>query len=126
MSMRTGYGVGTILAGASVSNNIACLYDRLAGLTLPSAWTTAALTFLVSSDGVNFYSVFGDDGLGTNTEISIASATMTARLGDAIVFTDAAALAINAAVAVQLRSGTDATAVNQTATRTFSLIMVPR
>lgn len=60
----------TIANGASQSNEIDCRGYRIARISMPAAWTTAALTFLTSAtSGGTYNAVYDDSGL----ECSIAS-----------------------------------------------------
>lgn len=122
MASPTGPGSVTIASGASLSSAVNCAYDRAAGVIIPT-WTAASLTFQMSCDGVNYFDVYTDDGT-TDAELTIASGGVVAN--HAIIFTGDAALALNAAVGLKIRSGSSASPVTQAAARVLQLIMVPR
>ncbi len=99
----------TIPSGNSQSDviNVAPLVP--VGIILPAAWTAAALTFLVSVDGNNFYPL-----QDMSAEVS---AVVTA--GQYMALDPAIFIGI---IAFKLRSGTAALPVNQAADRTFMLV----
>jgi hypothetical protein len=107
------YFAATILNGASVSNKIDLGSLRAGSIIMPSAWTAASLTFLVSHDGTTYSSLYDD----TDTEIAILTGNIVA--GRARALTIALFLPYRW---IQLRSGTTATPVNQGADRVFQIL----
>jgi hypothetical protein len=50
--------------GAAVSNSIFIADGEPVGIVMdPIGWTAAAITFLASADGVNFYPIYDGDGV---------------------------------------------------------------
>ncbi len=90
--------------------------DTLVGLQMPAAWTTAAISFQSSVDGVTFGNVFDSAG----TEATIASGT--ALVDRFIPFTKDMVDTFRAIRHVKLRSGVAALAVQQGGARTIKLI----
>lgn len=102
----------TIKNGSSISSVIDLTSTSLLGFIMPSDWTTAALSIGVSNDGVTFYPAY--DAYGSQTGY-IASPVLSA----------AYAVDLSALLPwryVRLRSGTQASPVNQLADRTFAII----
>lgn len=106
--------VATILAGAALSGEVDIGGNTLVGITMPAAWTTAAMTFSVSTDG------------GTTW------CEMTTSAGAEVSYTVAASqyIAVDPTLwrgvnAVKVRSGTLASAVNQVAQALVTLITRP-
>lgn len=111
----TGFTV-TIPSGQSLSSAVDLTDWILTRIDMPAAWTSAALTFQVSSDGVNFRDYYDSDG----NELSIGSTVATA--SRAIVPGFGGSLYWWAGVRyLKLRSGTSAAPVNQAADRTIGL-----
>jgi hypothetical protein len=52
----------TIKAGESLSDTLDCSIGRLVRITMPLEWTTADITFQISSEGVNFNDVHDQQG----------------------------------------------------------------
>lgn len=102
-----------IATGQSVSA-AAQIDGKLAGIILPTGWTTAAVTFLGSADGGTFFPIY-DAGV----ERAIASADAVAGRLIALNLSDWLGVKF-----VQIRSGTAAAAVNQTSARTIALLEV--
>lgn len=104
-----------IANGTAVSTAIRTAGLTLTAIALPAAWTAADLTFQASfDDGTTWLSLWDD----ANAEVKVASATMTARVGDAIV--SAGILSKLAAVPMfRLQSGVKGALVNQGADRSF-------
>lgn len=101
----------TIASGQSLSGSINLGLRSLLGITMPAAWTAAALSFAVSHDGVTFYPVSDQDG-----EVVIPADVAVA----------GAAVAIDPALLagwrfIKVRSGTAGAAVAQGASRTLLL-----
>lgn len=106
----------TIASGQALSDAIDLRpYGALTRIGIPSAWTTADITFLVSSDGGTTYSplydLYGNEIVakvgGTSREVKVPFETF--------MDTDF----------IKLRSGTTGAPVNQSATRTLTLTCVP-
>mgnify|MGYP000157828804 FL=1 len=110
----------TIDANASVSSSSGNLGGlTLVGLWVPSVWTAAAITFLMSrDDGANFASVY-DALLG---EVTIPSSMIAT--GEARRFALDPRQFIGAKQ-IKVRSGVNGTAVTQAAARTLYLITRP-
>lgn len=105
----------TIPSGSSVSNAVDLSNACLVGFIAPAAWTAAALNIEVSVDGAAWVTmgVFDSSGVATGNYPSL---------------TGGAAYAVDVQSFlpfryVRLRSGTAASAVNQTAQRDFTLIL---
>lgn len=112
-----GQQTATIANGASVSNAVDLTKTALMGFIAPAAWTTAALNLEVSLDGANWVTagVIGPDGVAVGSWSAV---------------TAGAAYAVDVAGMlpweyVRFRSGTAASAVNQGAARTFTVITRP-
>lgn len=109
----------TIASGASLSDaiNLNGRSDGLAGLRLFSlvlpALTSAAITFQSSRDGGTTWNNLYD---ATNTEITIPASTGAREIVlDPVIFSSITHL--------KIRSGTAASAVNQAAARTITLVL---
>lgn len=101
----------TITAGASLSSAIDLGGGVLAGIIIPSTWTTASLTFQVSNDGVNYYNLY--DEYGSEVTATPAAGTfMRLSAGDYFGVPQ-----------IKLRSGTAASAVNQVSTARLILVL---
>lgn len=103
-------GASVTSTGGDANNGIIDLTKKaLVGIQFPSAWTTANITFLASTDGGTTFNDLYDD-LGTERSVgAIASRTITL---DPTKFMGCTHL--------KIRSGTSATPVNQGASRTIS------
>lgn len=108
----------TIANGAAVSQGYSIPPGvNSVALVLPAAWTAADLSFETSIDGGTTWAAVWDDA---SAEVKVASATMTARVGDALV--DAGILRKLAALPmIRLRSGVEGANVNQGAERVFTV-----
>lgn len=107
----------TIASGGSLTAAIDLGSNRLARIVMPSAWTSAALSFQSSYDGTNFADLFNKDG-----EVSLAASTVVAA---------SRAIAVDPTVFfgiryLKIRSGLTGAAVNQGAERSLILATVPR
>lgn len=100
----------TIANGASVSGTIDLKGRPLVGIFMPSAWTTATITFQISRDGTTWYDLYNSFG---DELVAQAAASRF------IAFSPNELLA---ARYMRLRSGTSASAVNQGAARTLYLM----
>lgn len=104
-----------IALGAALSTQIDLGTARLARIVVPAGWDAADLTVRSSPDGVanNYFDLY--DSFGTEYTIkAAASRSILVPLADFISIRY-----------LQLRSGKAAAAVNQTAARTLTLILVP-
>jgi hypothetical protein len=87
---------------------------KLAAIQMPAAWQAASITLLGSNvSGGTFQNVYDDSG----TEVTIAAAASRC------IVIDAAAMAFAALRFMKFRSGTSAIPVDQTASRTLTLIL---
>lgn len=107
----------TIANGASLSDALQ-IFGSITRIEIPSAWTAAALTFQVSSDGSTFIDHF-DDG---NSEIKIASASIPTAAARSIRMTRVDWTNL---LWIKLRSGTTSAAVNQLAERKIVVVKTP-
>ena len=82
----------------------------LIGIKYPDVWTAAAITFLVSADGVNYANLLDDAG----TEVSKTVTASQYRELDSAEF--------KSAIYLKIRSGTAATPVEQEEDREFTLV----
>lgn len=101
----------TIKSGESLSDGVNFYGERLTGLVMPAAWTTAGITFQGSIDGVTWCDLHNPDG-----EIVLASPAASKMY----------ALTISNYMPckfIRLRSGLASAAVNQLADRTITLIV---
>ena len=103
----------TIANGASLSDAIDCAVARLGRITLPAAWTAAALTFQVSPDGTNWFNLY--DAAGTEY-------TAQAAASRAVIIPVADFLSVRY---LKVRSGTSGAPVAQGAERALTLSLVP-
>lgn len=103
-------GTVTITSGTSLSGALQ-VDGKLAGIIMPASWTTAALTFLGSPDGVTYAPIY-DAGIERSVSV-LAGQMVLLSLSDwlAVKF-------------VKVRSGTAAAAVNQAADRALTLLKV--
>jgi hypothetical protein len=103
----------TIASGTSLSTDGVVDAGKIAAIELPTI-DSAALSFQVSFDGVNYRELFNSDGT-TATPVSAST-------GNRIIQAPAA-LQDAGAVHVKVRSGTSGSAVNQTADRIINLLL---
>lgn len=107
----------TISSGGTVSTTIDMSRYVLAAIVMPSAWTTAAITFLAAArKGDTFVPVYDDAG----TEVTIPS---TVALPDRIIVNKAVLEQLAGLTYLRLRSGTNASPVSQAADRTIYLLV---
>lgn len=104
----------TIAADASLSDGVYLGGLRLFGIDLPTL-TSAAITFLVSTDGGANFKPLRD---ATQTEF-----TITASTGGSYIYLDPAVFA--AITHLKVQSGTTASPVNQGSDRIFTLMLRP-
>ena len=101
----------TIAAGGSLSGEVTLpLGYYLAALVMPSAWTAADLTFQISADNATFADFYDNAGV----EITVPAAASRAIMLDSDTW--------RAVRFLKVRSGTSATPVNQSSSRTITLI----
>ena len=105
-----------IANGTSLTPAIDLAEGRLHRIVMPASWTSAALTFKASPDGVTFYDVYDASGEYTISS-SIAGASRSIVIDPTIFY---------GMRYIQIRSGTTGTPVNQGADRTLTLIIVPK
>lgn len=105
-----------IKANESLSNEIDLRETKSAMLYMPSAWTTANITFQAAEESIlkggTFLDLYDDAGV----EVNIAVAASRA------IGIDISALKLLAVQWLMLRSGTTSTPVAQTAARTLYLV----
>ncbi len=102
----------TIANGASLSGAVDLGGRKLVGIIMPDTWTAAALTFQASPDGTNFFNVYDDP---TERRLTVAASYYSAlNISDWVGFRW-----------LKIRSGTAASAVNQAAERTLTLVAQP-
>lgn len=104
---------GLAAATSGLSTIISLKGYLLTNIVLPDAWTSAALTFLISADESTYQSLFDISGeISYSSSIAVASNSLTVKpeLG----------LALQGFV--KLRSGVKGAAVNQASSRTITLI----
>lgn len=110
-----GQKVNAVIANAAALSNAIAVNGIITRIEIPAAWTAAALTFQVSSDGVTFMDLYDDSG----TEVIIASASIPTGAVRAIRLTLADWTNL---LWLKLRSGTTGTPVNQGAERTIVVV----
>jgi hypothetical protein len=104
----------TILSGTSLSGPVALGALTLVGISMPAAWTAAALTFQVSPDGGATWQELVDNA-GAAISITAAAATFIMLIGEA-------SFNWRGINMIQVRSGTVGVPVNQGADRIVNLI----
>ena len=104
----------TIANGTSLSNAMQ-IFGSITRIEIPAAWTAAALTFQVSSDGVTFIDLYDE----FNTEVLIASASIPTGTKRAIRLKLADWTNL---LWLKLRSGTTGSPVNQGAERLIVVV----
>lgn len=103
-----------ISSGQSLSPLLRLRPFSIAGIVMPSGWDAAALTFQVSDDDGSTFNELYDSSGNEYTVQAAASRRIIVPLADFL-----------AVGLIKLRSGTAASAVNQTADRSIGLILVP-
>lgn len=104
----------TILSGESLSGALDVRGYSSMAIYMPSAWTTANLTFAASPvPGGTFNPVYGDDG----NEINVVAAA--SRMISIDIFSNA----LSKLHFIKFRSGTVGTAVNQDADRDLYILL---
>jgi hypothetical protein len=105
----------TIALNGTVSTEVNTGGLPLQGIIMPSLWNTAVLTFQASNTSGG---TFGDIYDGAGTEINVATAASRA-----IGLTTSDKNALESFQYIKLRSGTTATPVTQTASRTIIVVL---
>lgn len=114
--------IHTIEGGATgLSGTFTATSGSLVAIGTPSDWTTAAITFQGSWDGSNFFDLRLDDASGT--ELSISSSAADAAKEKIVVFADDMRQRFHGIPYLKFRSGTAASPVNQTTTKTLQIIL---
>lgn len=112
MSISDGHAIATIAESASLSGAVNLQGQRLAAIIMPSAWTTANLTFQAAeNNGGTFNDMYDSSG----TEI-----TVTAGASRFIRLSVSDWLGVRS---LKVRSGTTGSAVNQAAAREIILVL---
>lgn len=107
----------TIASSGSLSGGVKLGTYRLAGIVMPASWTAASISFQVSADGgVTYSDLYYDDGV----EVSVITSTSRA-----VAFNTSVAQALSGYGALKIRSGLTGSTVNQAASRTLTLVLVP-
>ena len=111
---RTQVKEATIASGASLSGEIDLEGYVLLGIIMPSAWTTADLSFQVSDEsGGTFVDLYDDN----ETEVVVEAAASRG------IGVDTFATTIGAFRYLKVRSGDTGTPVTQGAERTIKLVL---
>lgn len=101
----------TIAESASLSAGVLLNGAEMVGLKMPADWTTAALTFQVSTDGVTYNNLYDQDGSEVNVSVGAARYI-------ALPPADYAGF-----IYLKVRSGTSATPVVQAAERSIGIMV---
>jgi hypothetical protein len=104
----------SIGAGTSLSGPVALGALTLVGISMPSTWTAAVLTFQASPDGGTTWQELYD---GSGNEV-----TITAAAGQFVILEADPSYMWRGVNMVQLRSGTSAAPVNQVAAAVVNLV----
>lgn len=103
----------TIASGQSLSAELDLEGFKLVCILMPAAWDAAAITFQISDvAGGTFLDAFDDAGVEISATVDAARA----------VGFDDILPELSSVRFMKLRSGTSATPVNQTASRTFKIL----
>jgi hypothetical protein len=103
----------TIDINQSISADIDLGLMRLGRIAMPGTWVAADLTFQTSHNGADWNNLYDKDG-AEYTVKAAASRSMLIPLSDML-----------SVRYLRIRSGTSAAPVNQTASRTLTLVLVP-
>lgn len=114
--MKNDKQVVTITAGASQSTVIDKSHYKNMLIIMPAAWSAANITFLVSDNPTTGFVMLVDDA---GTEVALTTVTIST----AITMTSTDKEALESAMFIKLRSGTNATPVNQTAGAEITVIL---
>ena len=102
----------TIENGGSLSGAVDLGGRKLVAIVMPDTWDAAGLTFQASPDGVTYFNVYDD---GVERQLTVAASYYSAlNIADWIGIRW-----------FKIRSGTAASAVNQAAERTLTLVIQP-
>jgi hypothetical protein len=113
--MEVDFITATIAAGASMSAEVDIGNKSLVGLTIPMNWTTAPITFQVSPDGGV---TWGEVTTVAGTPYEVGSLT-----GGALAYYVAVdPTTLRGALALKIRSGTQASPVDQANAVTLQLV----
>lgn len=104
----------TIAISSSLSSAVELTDGPLVRLVIPSAWTTANITFQTSYDGTNYADLYDKAGTEYTVTVGGASREIAVPIADWIGIRY-----------IKVRSGTTGSAVNQAAARTIQLVMAP-
>lgn len=115
-SAAPGVATATIASGGSLSGAVDLGEQRAHRLALPGVWTTAAITFQVSYDGLAFNDLYTPDGEYTLSS-SVVAASRSITLDQAVFY---------GVRYLKVRSGTAGAAVNQAAERVINIPTVAR
>ena len=113
--MKNNIQVVTITIGTSQSTVIDKSHYKNILIIMPAAWTAAGITFLVSDNPTTSFVMLKNDG---GTEVALTAAASTV-----ITMSGAVKEALESAMFIKLRSGNNATPVNQTVGREFTIIL---
>ena len=105
------YKTVTIASGESLSGSIDFSSFTPVALVMPSAWTAASITFQASHNNSTWGNIYDKDG----TEYTLTTAASRYVLLNPADFASVRGL--------KVRSGTAASAVNQEAARTITLVL---
>lgn len=107
MSAQMGFdsATATIAASGNLSGAVSLGAGRVRGLFIPSGWTTAVVTFLVSIDGTNYFEL-----TDPRTNGYAASSGYTAPAGQYVVVDPTL---FDGIVSLKIRSGTSGSPVTQ-------------
>lgn len=108
--------VVTITDGASQSGVIDKSHFKNMLIIMPAAWDAANITFLVSDNPTTGFVMLVDDA---GAEVALTTVTVST----AISLTGVDKESLESAMFVKIRSGTNATPVNQTPGREFTVIL---
>ena len=109
MSQITNVSV-TIANGAALSGAVKLGGATLLGIEMPAAWTTAALTFQHSIDGVTYTDLY--DAAGAEIALTVVASH----------YSTLSILAWQGVIYLKVRSGTGGTPVNQGAEHILKLV----
>lgn len=104
----------TIANGASLSGAVDLGTLRLFAIQMPTSWTSANLTFQVSTDGTNYYNLYDDTGTEVTWTAAASQVIQSSNPGRWLAFQY-----------LKVRSGTSGSAVNQGGARTLTFVAVP-
>ncbi len=108
----------TIALNAATSDAVALGGRSVVAVEMPDAWTAAALSLVVSRDGVTFVPLYQVTGPGSVTEWSVPSASIATAAARAFAVDPALTLGWHS---LKVVSGVNGATVNQAAARTVRL-----